>query len=153
MFSVSATSHKEAFVERIHQEIIRISCTQLGLYVLAVHIWKRMSDLHFRRCLVSQSLRKCVLSLLLGQCVKHTECKSSLLLHYSTIIFKLVFNHSDSASCEFSKTQISNSIHEKISMWQDALSLFSSKFLPFTQNTSFLSSLEYEAWLTGAFLH
>ncbi len=41
VFAMLATSHKEAFVQGIHQEIIQISCTQLGLYVLAAHFWKR----------------------------------------------------------------------------------------------------------------
>lgn len=33
VFALFATSHKDAFVQRIHQEIIQISCTQLGLYI------------------------------------------------------------------------------------------------------------------------
>lgn len=58
VFAMLASSHKEAFVQGIHQEIIQISCTQLGLYVLAVHIWKRESDLHILLCSVSWSLWK-----------------------------------------------------------------------------------------------
>lgn len=58
VFAMFASSHKEAFVQRIHQEIIQISCTQLGLYVLAVYIWKRESDLHILLCSVSWSLWK-----------------------------------------------------------------------------------------------
>lgn len=45
-FAMFAYSHKKAFVQRMHQEIIQISCTLLGLYVLAVYIWKMKSDLH-----------------------------------------------------------------------------------------------------------
>lgn len=41
LFALFAVCHKDAFVQRIHQEIIPISCTQLGWYVLAVCIWKK----------------------------------------------------------------------------------------------------------------
>lgn len=52
VFAVLATGHKEAFVQRIQQEIIQISCAALGLYVLAVHVWKGESDLHIIKCLL-----------------------------------------------------------------------------------------------------
>ena len=52
VFAMLATRHKEAFVQRIHSEIIQISCTQLGLYVLAVYVWKRENDLHIQLCSV-----------------------------------------------------------------------------------------------------
>lgn len=58
VFAMLATSHKEAFVERIHGEIIQISCAQLGLCVLAVYIWKREKNLHTPLCSVSWSLWK-----------------------------------------------------------------------------------------------
>lgn len=35
-----ASSHKEGFVQEIHQQVIEISCPQLGLHVLAVNLWK-----------------------------------------------------------------------------------------------------------------
>lgn len=52
VFAVLATGHKEAFVQRIQQEIIQISCVALGLYVLSVHVWKGESDLHIIKCLL-----------------------------------------------------------------------------------------------------
>lgn len=41
VFFLLASYHKEAFVEMIQQEIIQISCTQLGLHALAVYVLQR----------------------------------------------------------------------------------------------------------------
>lgn len=51
-----ATTHKEAFVDRIKEEIIQISRILLGLCVLAVYEWQRKNDLHFLLSSASQSL-------------------------------------------------------------------------------------------------
>lgn len=92
VFAMLATSHKEAFVRRIHHEIIQISCPPLGLYVLAVYVWKMERDLHILLCSVSWSLWKGVLCLLSsGRCVQQMECKW-LPLHDASIMCEFVLS-------------------------------------------------------------
>lgn len=52
MFAEFAAGLKEAFVQRIHKEIVQISCTTLGLYVLPEYVWKRESNLHTTKLLL-----------------------------------------------------------------------------------------------------
>lgn len=86
-----ATRHKEAFVDRIKEEIIQISRILLGLCVLAVYEWQRKNDLHFLLCSASQSLwQSLLLQLSLGQSAKHTECKWSFSLYDVTIMNNVV---------------------------------------------------------------